>query len=207
MVLRTFENLLFGSRHERSFQSDSQRVADESTQLADLTQISGLSPIGKMSILERNHLFSVMAPRFEVKWHFRDHDQAICLLIVPCGHHRHRIPPTHHDNHSHKCACRLIFFYSRRRETCSILAGRVSYAADCFPDGFTTRHDDSPNRQRWMSYSRCCCYHLGQVGTQAGSRESAEARQSRTDLILLMCAFGEVSKGVAVDQVSIAMSK
>lgn len=115
--MRTFENLLFGSRHERSFQSDSQRVADESTQLADLTQISGLSPIGKMSILERNHLFSVMAPRFEVKWHFRDHDQAICLLIVPCGHYRHRIPPpTDHDNHSQNCAFRLIFLHPTSRD-------------------------------------------------------------------------------------------
>lgn len=37
-------------------------------------------------------------------------------------------------------------------------------------------------------------YHLGQVGMQADSRESAEARQSRTDLILLMCAFDEVSQ-------------
>lgn len=107
MVLRTFENLLFGSRRRRRVDAARRFYAD----LRTLTYRQD-----EYLILERNHLFSVMAPRFEVERHFRDHDQAVCLLIVPCGHHRHRIPPTDHDNHSQNCVCRLIFLLPTSRD-------------------------------------------------------------------------------------------
>lgn len=108
MVLRTFENLLFGSRRRRRVDAARRFYAD----LRTLTYRQD-----EYLILERNHLFSVMAPRFEAERHFRDHDQAICLSIVPCGHHRHRIPPpTDHDNHGQNCAFRLIFLHPTSRD-------------------------------------------------------------------------------------------